>query len=57
MNAIIQLIMIMAVLGVVIGGVIVAMYLPIFEMGNVIWQRAAASVELRAKNTRHRRIL
>jgi type IV pilus assembly protein PilC len=28
--------MIMAVLGVVIGGLIVAMYLPIFEMGNVI---------------------
>jgi type IV pilus assembly protein PilC len=28
--------MIMAVLGVVIGGLIVAMYLPIFEMGNVV---------------------
>jgi type IV pilus assembly protein PilC len=28
--------LIMAVLGVVIGGLIVAMYLPIFEMGNVI---------------------
>ena len=28
--------MIMAVLGVVIGGLIVAMYLPIFEMGKVI---------------------
>ena len=27
---------IMAVLGVVIGGLIVAMYLPIFEMGNVV---------------------
>ncbi|WOI38494.1 type II secretion system F family protein [Alteromonas sp. CI.11.F.A3] len=28
--------MIMAVLGVVIGGLIIAMYLPIFEMGNVV---------------------
>jgi type IV pilus assembly protein PilC len=28
--------MIMAVLGVVIGGLIVAMYLPIFDMGNVV---------------------
>ena len=28
--------MIMAVLGVVIGGLIVAMYLPIFQMGNVV---------------------
>jgi type IV pilus assembly protein PilC len=28
--------MIMAVLGVVVGGLIIAMYLPIFEMGNVI---------------------
>jgi type IV pilus assembly protein PilC len=28
--------MIIAVLGVVIGGLIVAMYLPIFEMGNVV---------------------
>jgi type IV pilus assembly protein PilC len=28
--------MIMAVLGVVIGGLIVAMYLPIFEMGNIV---------------------
>jgi type IV pilus assembly protein PilC len=28
--------MIMSVLGVVIGGLIVAMYLPIFEMGNVV---------------------
>jgi type IV pilus assembly protein PilC len=28
--------MIMAVLGVVIGGLIVAMYLPIFEMGSVV---------------------
>jgi type IV pilus assembly protein PilC len=27
---------IMAILGVVIGGLIVAMYLPIFEMGNVV---------------------
>ena len=27
---------IMAVLGVVIGGLIVAMYLPIFQMGNVV---------------------
>jgi len=26
----------MAVLGVVIGGLIVAMYLPIFQMGNVV---------------------
>jgi type IV pilus assembly protein PilC len=28
--------MIMAVLGVVIGGLIIAMYLPIFDMGNVV---------------------
>ena len=28
--------MIMAVLGVVIGGLIIAMYLPIFQMGNVV---------------------
>ena len=28
--------LIMAVLGVVIGGLIIAMYLPIFEMGNVV---------------------
>lgn len=28
--------MIMAVLGIVIGGLIIAMYLPIFEMGKVI---------------------
>ena len=28
--------MIMAVLGVVIGGLIVAMYLPIFQMGDVV---------------------
>jgi len=27
---------IMAVLGVVIGGLIIAMYLPIFQMGNVV---------------------
>jgi type IV pilus assembly protein PilC len=28
--------MIMAVLGVLVGGLIVAMYLPIFQMGNVV---------------------
>jgi len=28
--------MIMAVLGVVIGGLIIAMYLPIFQMGNIV---------------------
>ena len=28
--------LIMAVLGVIIGGLIVAMYLPIFQMGNVV---------------------